>query len=275
MKKYLINGEEVEAVQQLDDGQWLVYRYFLLQEQTAPDDFYEHEEIMEDMPFLAKQVFDTPPISKIDDSVKAQQKRLEVIQRDITGALKAKQALESEFLVAKRIHVERMKKYTQYGPSMDNLDAVLNGEITHFVTKSRYDDIGHVEEYKKEDFVNRYRGPKKFLILGQNNAGELRWYLNEYDELADSFSHDNKFIWPCTSEKKAREIVQRQINEVQKPDRTLLDYAKKHGYTVQEGWEEQIHAEERANRTKELEKAQIEVELAQKRMDKLNGEIIV
>lgn len=270
MKKYLMNGEEVEAVQQLNDGRWLVYHYYYECVQTAPDDCYE-EEFLSDRPDIVSGVFDTPPIPKIDDSVKAQQKRLADIQREITETIKAKQELDREFKAAKRLHVKRMEAYKQYGPSMDNLDAVLNGEITHYVVKSSYQNIGHVKEYTKKDFEIRYRGPKKFLILGQTDAGELRWYLTEYDDISGA-SDSNKFIWPCTSELQARTIVQQQINDVTTPDRPLLDYAKKYGYTVKDAdtLEIALNAKERAKALEELKKAQKNVESAHKRMDELS-----
>ena len=269
MKKYLINGEEVEAIQQLDDGRWLVYHYYYECVQTAPDDFYE-DEILSDRPDVVSQVFDTPPIPKIDESVKRQQEILNKLRAEIHDTEERRRNQDREFEQAKRQHNERMQKYVQYGPSLDNLDAVLNGEITHYVVKGRYNDIGHVEEYKKEDFENRYRGPKKFLILGQNDAGELRWYLNEYDELSEAYSHDNKYIWPCTSEAQARAIVQRQINEAKNINRGLLDYAEKYGYIVKKEWKERVQAEEQAMRLSELKKARDEFEKAKKRMDELS-----
>jgi hypothetical protein len=228
MKKYLMSGEEVEAVQQLDDGKWLVFRLFEIQNGT--DDVYE--EVIEDFPIIVNDVFDTPPRKKIEQDIAEQQQHLEQIRQEIRALRNQQRAMEHEFRHAQQSHAERMAKYKRYD-ALKHLDQFLNDDITHYVIQTEYSETGEIVGI--DDYRDRYDGKKRRLLaLYGNTNGDLEWRLSYYSD----GSGEHEFVHPFCSSQEAHDFLQSRYDKlpVDKANLQYVQAADRGGFTLPEGY---------------------------------------
>jgi hypothetical protein len=75
-KKYDVNGQEVEVIQQLDSGSWLVY--------DVCEDEYEENYTDEDKPRIATEIFEKPPTKVYEEKIAGLKKEIGLLKKNRT-----------------------------------------------------------------------------------------------------------------------------------------------------------------------------------------------
>lgn len=189
-KKYLIDGQEVELVQSLANGQSLVAAIY-----EGNDD--ESEWSDNGKPFVVDKVFDVPPTERYHAEIQKLQK--------VIAEMEAKRdALAEAARETWQQKADREAKFKRHAV-LDNVELFIDGKITHYV-KLEYNycpKVISVAETACHDDRHKF----KLLTLGAKHGEPLRWEINGY---ADG-SGSGWGVIPCISEEEAINHVKRLI----------------------------------------------------------------
>jgi uncharacterized small protein (DUF1192 family) len=212
-EKFLVDGRAVSLIAQLPDGRYLV------------DHIYEYEEdeyCTPDTPFIVEQVFDKPPVAKLNTEIaelQAEIERLEEKRQDLSDAIA--NAIRSNDVA--------MKKYCKFA-ELKELNDFIDGKITHYLITDGY----RPEIVEFRDTKSEYTSSdKKLLTLFGSSKGELRWKLNQYSDGSGS----NRVVIPCTSLEDALEKAQQYIDgyttdEQKYASMGMVEFAKQYGLRI-------------------------------------------
>ena len=188
--KYLIDGREVEVIEELKSG-YLVCEVY----ETNEEEYISSP----DRPFIVtkEQLFDSAPVAKYDSNILELDKNL--------GELRAQKAeLEKEIVQKKKDNEETIRKWEQY-KGLKNLSNFIEGKISHYVIK-QYNGVDILEWDKStSEYSDSEKGVAKLrlLTLFGKSKGELEWNLNKYSD----GSGGNTEVTPCTSYEEAIEVA--------------------------------------------------------------------
>lgn len=133
-----------------------------------------------------------PPTEVLDAEVAELSKREADLRAEIYELEESKRRAthESKALLAKLKQHDVLK----------DIDAVIEGRFTHFVSKS-YSGVKIVERDEAlNDESDRYRRSLRLLSLFGGSNGDLTWQINRYSDGSGSWD----FVWPCLSLDEAR-----------------------------------------------------------------------
>lgn len=215
-RKYLLDGKEVEIVNELPTGGYvvsLVYQY------EDSDDIVDTEN-----PFIVKQIFDTPPTEKLDAQVLA-------LETKITELQAKRNELNNEVSRASNAHVEKMKLYKKYqNESVNILDTILENKVTHLVFEQHGNvSVKSMEQVKKDDYQYEFRLK---IDLREN---KINW------EILTKRDYNSYNCFPCESETQALEYAKKLILDFAASDKFyhhdyLIGSAKKLGIELPESY---------------------------------------
>jgi hypothetical protein len=254
--KYTVNGQEVEVIQQLNDGTYLIEPMLEYEVEDFGGEVYWRS--YSGRPYVVDAVFDKPPLEKyhkdIDELATTNlnlREELSKIRADITIA--------KQELAATTKELSTCDQYSQ-------LISFINNEITHVVDISGYGDsfvniLTFKEAFEDNDGYNNRRGLKLLTLYGDTN-GDLQWKINQY---RDGSGSSNRTIIPFTSYDSAKEFAFKRIDEklqtlleTNKPLRyykdDLIKLADNHGYIATQQVLDCINAEELKQRQEQIAK---------------------
>ena len=260
--KYTVNGQEVEVIQQLNDGTYLVEPMLEYEVEDFGGEVYWRG--YSGRPCVVDAVFDKPPLEKyhkdIDglaaDSLKLHEE-LSKIRCDI--------ALAKQELAATTKELSTCDQYSQ-------LISFINNEITHVVDISGYGDsfvkiLSFEEAFQANDEGNNSRGLKLLTLFGRTN-GDMLWNINRY---SDGSGQSNRTILPFKSYDSAKQYAFKCIDEkvqtIMEANKTLryykkdlIELANNHGYIIPKHVQDYINTEELKQREERI--AELESQLA-------------
>jgi len=151
-------------------------------------------------PILWRHVFHEEPVAKFSEELKALHKQI--------AAAKAERAqIEGEDLRRQRERAEKLKRFA----ILDNLEAFVDGKITHYVTNENYTPpkIIDVKQALTAD-SDRHRGVLRLLTLGGClKTGGINWQLNQYSDGSGNATG----VIPCTSLEQAEAILKQEVEK--------------------------------------------------------------
>lgn len=213
-RKYTEQGQEVEVLQELGDGRFLV-AYVM-------EYGYDDEGYVSDDPVVADRVFDEPPTAKLNAKVVELQDKIMQLQAERSD-------LAARLWESRDRHKKRLERYAQYD-ALQHLDSFIDGKITHYVTDIQWGppDIKTLEE-TFGDFHGV--GPRLLSLFG-NSEGRLDWRLNRYKDDSGSW----RVCIPCLSYDEAvvklSEIMREKMAEDEVPSMRKIEVCDKYGIDV-------------------------------------------
>ena len=200
MRKYLGNGEEVEFIQNLENGSCLVYRLFVLEA--------GEETVVDKLLIIVPRVFDSPPVALIDKQIEEKNAVLQEVADKLQEARRKINDLDREYNIAKASHEKRMEKYKGY-EALKHLDNFIEGKITHYLIHGCY-GIDNAKIVSKVEYLDNYEHRKlRLLSLHGDSKGDLEWRLGYYSDASGS----SERCFPFCSMEEAKEFLQKLINE--------------------------------------------------------------
>jgi len=263
---YTDRGEKVEIVQQLDDGQWLVRRYF-----EEGDETYLSDELV----IVSRKPTTKPPESVYAADISKELERLDELRKDCLTARKEKTELA---------HVVRdMKQVAKTAPKnvqavVAGIDAFLNNKITHLVEL----DYGPpkmrpLEEALKAD-GDVDRGNRRLVSLFGRTEGDLQWRLHRY---SDGSGGNGVEIIPCPSRDVALKVVEDMFTRhkavcEKKPcmySRKWVERMKEYGIAVPRDYLAALVKYERSRALIAADALEEKLQAARKKLDYLDVEL--
>jgi hypothetical protein len=233
-RKFTVDGNEVEVIQELERGGVLVAPIWYSGDEEYVD--YEH-------PIVAPRLFDDLPTEKLHVDIArldAQIVELSNHKRDLARDLKEAEAA----------HKARLEKYKRYD-ALKHLDDYLEGKITHYAILppwGKFEIIPFEGTIEKGD-RNRYRpDPPRLLSLFGNTNGDLEWRLCDY---ADGSGYWIRVV-PCLSYEEAQAVVQTELDGVDQIGNDAIEVAKEHGLTIRPELRDAYRAQQISNQEKNV-----------------------
>ena len=214
MRQYLIDGREVEVIQMLEDGKYLV------------DNVYEYDGYEEtaNEAYIVDKVFDKPPVEKLN-------KRVQELTETIQSLNKAKSKIESIIRQEEKDREVRLDKFKKY-EQLQFLEDFLDGKITHYVKPSWSGvDIIQFEETRGRSNYDHDKSFRLLSLFGRSDR-KIEWNLHEYTDGSGSKSK----VIPCLSYEQALEVAQEELDKKASEDRKdyhyLVKSADKYGLKI-------------------------------------------
>lgn len=251
MAKYDRDGNQIEIVEKLKNGQHLIRKIFTDESYEWVESPHAGKEL-----FIVNDVFDSPPAKKLSQEIvelKQEIVELQCLKRNLAqGILDVEKAGEAK--------LAKYKKYDQ----IKILDMFLDGKITHYVLEY----WGSFKIISFEDAVPDERWGKdkvKLLTLFGKTGGNLEWRLNEYSD----GSGNNTTVTPCLSYEEALKIAQDIVdaamdNDYQRPG--LIRDAKKYGLKIDPEYIKKCEDKEYARKDKEIKDLEKRIEELKKKI---------
>jgi hypothetical protein len=234
VRKFTEQGQEVEIVQKLSDGRFLV-AYVM-------EYGYDGEEYVSEDPVVVDRVFDCAPTCKLDA-------RVDKLTSEIVDLTRKRSELTKELREAAAQHEEHMAKYTKYA-GLEQLDKFIDGKITHYVIDIQWSS----PEIKTfEEMVGDYDGKApRLLSLFGSSEGSLDWRLNRYRDDSGSW---RKCI-PCLSYEEAVEKLAGVMYEKMEEyvSQGTLEICDRYGIDVPEDYRAQVEKKRRDSVEEAIEK---------------------
>jgi hypothetical protein len=174
---------------------------------------------------------DTPPTAQIVELVLRAENELKRIKAEIAEAT-------VEARNAEKQNADRLEKLKRFS-ALEQLEAFLDGEITHFATTAQYGGKIEVKTFDEtmlcKDDYGRFNGEVKMLTLfgtkksypeHGNKNGDLLWKVNQYYDGSGSGWH---IVQPCLSEDEAKAVAAQWLEDKWAEHRALEDRLK-HSY---------------------------------------------
>lgn len=189
---YSETGEQAEYVAQAGDGH--VVRPIVEACGYDGEDSYEH--VCE--PTMWRNVFAEPPVSKFSAELKS-------LHAQIEQARTLRREQDNEDHQRQRERAAAFKQFAE----LDNLQAFIEGKITHYVEHHSYapPKIVSVEQAKAEGSGD-WRYNLRLLTLNANlRDGKVSWTTNTR---SDGGGNEHS-VTPCTSLEQANELAKKSI----------------------------------------------------------------
>jgi len=183
---------------------------------------------------IVNQVFASAPTAAIE-------KRIAELATQLRAAHDRLNSVESDIAAAERQHTDRLKRLAKF-PPLEMLEALLEGKVTHFVTKHQYSEVADIQTFEEATTrVDREYGRenKDIRMLALVGRGDLlTWRINEYYDGSGSWNYD---AYPCLSYddalRKVSEIGRAAAGKlapgkVDSRHASVADNAKKYGYEI-------------------------------------------
>jgi hypothetical protein len=254
MRKYLEDGSEIEviSVAKADNGTDI----YLYREIYEPED--GEGETSSDI-YATTRTFDRPPETK-------KHAELERLQREINTA----RAELAEITRSKRAEADRYKELLaklKLIPALENIEAAINGEVTHFVLVDKYGGTVQIQSASEGGGVSRYNPTRKLALAlfvdSEQSTNWQAWY-GEYNGHGDF-----KNVIPCVgleaAETKARALIARAMDECKGTGYAsrLIDNARALGVAVPERLLKLVADEQARVASEELAQARKRLESAE------------
>jgi hypothetical protein len=195
-------------------------------------------------------------VKKVSEELTALEDRLRKMRNEF-GRLKA------ELVTAQKEHTEKMAALAERDKALERLEAYLDGAITHYVVLESYEArlIPADETLGKEEWSTRKRLGRLLTLSPKSmHSGPLVWQLNEYRDGSGS----RTTVIPVESREEGLAHLQTWLNEkiqqVDKPRRNLVDFARKYNLQLPDGYAESLVELERAAMLKAEQKAQSDLD---------------
>jgi len=126
-------GEEVRFIGKVSNGEYLIEPVLCYE---TYDYGYEEADSVElyGSPYTIARLFHKPPIKKVDDELKALLSQKDELEAEISKLGKTSKKLTKEI---DKLEQTRSDKYGEHSV-LRNLDAFLDGKITHYVILDRW-----------------------------------------------------------------------------------------------------------------------------------------
>ena len=251
MKKYTKTGQEVELIQKLDGGMFLVAARRIFETQYSDyDDGYSDYHSEREL-FTVEVLFDEPPVLKFHEAI-------ERLTLEVQALKDEERSMQSRMKDLEKEHRARMDKLQQYD-KLEYLEEFLDGAITHYVTVETYSDS---RIFALKDTNSEY-DRKHFRLLGLfgKTEGDVTWRLNEYRDGSGGWTT----VIPCKSYEEALEEMQRYLDEQtnNKTNSSLIELAEEYNLQLPEGYKQKVADRKKKNKQREVKK--LEVQLAKAR----------
>jgi len=258
---YTVDGKQIEVVQKLDDGRYLVYV-------VRWDDFEDCEIIDEENPVIVSEVFEVPPVKKYAEIIEQKRGEVEKLQT-------VKDGLMQEIYVLEKDRTAQVEKYKNV-LAVKQLENFLDNKITHFV-KTQYGKIEIVDiDTALEDKDNySWKKERKLITLFGRSNGDMAWRINQYSDGSGCYTE----VIPCTSKKEALELAQKFIDDYLSDRENIKLYylggflksADRYNLNVPD-WARDLQKEsEREAARKNWAAKKLSFEAAQKKLDELSS----
>lgn len=192
------DGRRAKFVCRTDEG--IVIKFGFYQPgQGDEDEYFDGVDIV-------SEVFDAAPVEAIE---------AKVVELEAKAATLRQEILESQKAIrdGERTVKERLAKLAKFD-ALVNLEAFIDGKITHFVEVGPYDSMVKVltkgQELHRQDDGSRF-DPKemKLMSLFGRTGGALLWKVNDY---YDGSGHWHQ-VYPCASLEEANALAAKIIAE--------------------------------------------------------------
>ena len=186
VKKYTVDGREVDVVQRLDNGHYLIYDVV-----EACDEEYQCS-----YPRTVDRLFDEPPAAKFAEQINLLKVELKALRDE-------KRLLQADLRDLNKKSVPQMNKFKRY-EQLRYLEDFLDGKITHYMVVGSWD----LKILTLKETISKYgRYPQQLRLLGLfgDAEGNLAWRLNEYQDGSGSWTE----VIPCKSYEDALEEARR------------------------------------------------------------------
>jgi isopropylmalate/homocitrate/citramalate synthase len=235
-RKFLASGQEVEIIQKLDDGRFLVVRIY-------EGSSWGHEsEFIGDEEEVVAQLFDDAPTEKYCA-------KIDRLQMEVEALYDRKRDIIQELKEAESQHKERMAKYHNYA-GLEHLDEFIAGKITHYVTDVSWSS----PEIKTfDEMVGEYgKNAPRLLSLFGESGGQLDWRINRYKDDSGTW----RSCIPCLSYEEAVAALAALMQEKMQKDVSIrsVNICDAHGISVPDEYREAVEQKRRAS----VEKAILE-----------------
>jgi hypothetical protein len=218
-KKYDVNGQEVEVIQQLDSGSWLVY--------DVCEDEYEENYTDEGRPRIVAEIFGKPPTSVYGEKIKKLRAEIESLQE------------EKEKLV---FEIRKSKEKKQSFEKIFNVSELLR-QVYHLVNG----DYKYYVGYWDGRYMNLLENPRisKFVLR------EGKW-CSDYMSGIEFFVNKEDAIKSIMNWMESRVSKAEETWDLAGVERT----ARENNLTIPELYHKKIKALQDARKAKERENLQ-------------------
>lgn len=155
-RKYLENGQEVELIQKVKNGFLVGYIY------SVGDG---NEEMGEDQ-FVARQLFDKPPVKKYNAEIAKLQSQVEALK-------KQKEEIGREIIETGKI-IERLGNKNKV---LRQLEDFINGNVKWVIIDGWRPSLDNIEKLKYQDKI------RLISLYGRSN-GDIGWRINSYSDVS-------------------------------------------------------------------------------------------
>lgn len=255
-RKYLTNGEEIEVIEKLKSGGYLVSHIYTTE--GGEEEYY----IDNATSFWVDNVFGEPPARKFSEKINR-------LKKEINDLLATKLELAKMIQRTHDQEKERLKKYQQY-EQLKQLDDFLDGKITHYAETSTWNPrIIKAMEFNKEEDL-------KLLGLFGDSKGDLSWRVNDYKDGSGCYRE----VVPCKSYEEALSVIQKYIDtrvceymddpsKFSGPNENLIKLAKKYKLKINATYVDKWREYEKSYLVKEKNSLIDEAKAIQAKIDEL------
>jgi len=242
-EKWLADGTKVEVVSESP---------LIVTEIVQVEDYEGYCEV-EGRTFQADKVYNTPPVRVQHEMVQRLTKQIEKLNQE-------RLAISAELASIKRERDEHIKKLAKVDETLQTLDDVLGGNITHFVCSKwhSYDIIatGELAEKMSERYDDNEGQYIMSLYLKKTYSG-LEWHLTgDYKARWSSYMDKNCLV-PCSSQGQAVELLAAKVNKDIAEEylgQSAIDAAKKYGFGIPDDYEDRLVARDVKNLRQQITK---------------------
>jgi len=244
MRKFTIDGQEVEAIQQLEDGTWAAKQIWY-----CDDEFYYDDELT-----FFERLFDEPPTSVWSEKVQR-------LMEEVAELEDRRAEVAYELRDAKKARDEQMKQFATV-PELKNLEDILAGRITHYAVFDYSPSILSFDSTKVKD-----KGGYRLLTLFGKPHKSVGWFLNNYEDGSGS----NTSVMPCTSLKQAQDAVSAYVSEQHRDGKTFslqkLEQLAKQGVLIEDFIIDEARSRVKDRLANDVEEAERKLEEARKKLE--------
>lgn len=246
MTKFDQNGVQVQVVEKLQNGQYLIRKIF----SGIGDDWNKEENYLGGELFVVDDLFDTPPTERLDQKILDLQKKVDDLQQ-------TKREIEQNIRSAEEKGKAKLAKYKKY-EQLEYLDLFLDGKITHYVLE--YWGSFNIISFKKAVPDNRWDPDQtKLLTLFGRSGDNLQWRLSQYSD----GSGGGTVVTPCVSYEHALRVAQDFVDNAMNTDYqrpTLIKAAKTYGLIIDPEYVKKCKEKENIEKNMRIKELEQEIE---------------
>lgn len=209
---YLSDGTEVVVIEKTEKGSYLVEPYYTYIDLLGEEVGVSRSGRLE----IVNEVFESPPVRKVDESITHKTKILQEIEKSIIEKRKELKDLEKST-------EDKLNKFKKH-KALKNLEDFIEGNIKYLcIVRTCYGFSFDIQEYIGSEhnplYDFRTQGDLKLLTLFGKSNGDLQWKINQYTDGSGVY-HE---VFLCKSKEEAVETVKVIIEEKLSKETTLSD----------------------------------------------------